>query len=114
MKIKDILLERTPPGMEDWVKEMKPEFKKRYGKDWKRVLYATAWEQYNENIAEGDGINWPLVSSALTVSFNSIFGQKEFFDSEEKKKMIKAIKSKNPKTTEAAIQIGIDMFRSQK
>ena len=44
--------EAAPPGMEDWIKARKPEFKKRYGKDWERVLYATAWKQHNNESIE--------------------------------------------------------------
>jgi hypothetical protein len=39
--------EEAPPGMEKWIKDRKPEFKKRYGDSWQQVLYATAWKQYN-------------------------------------------------------------------
>ncbi|NBP74151.1 MAG: hypothetical protein EBU57_13575, partial [Alphaproteobacteria bacterium] len=39
--------EAAPPGQEDWIKDRKAEFKKRYGKDWEKVLYATAWKQHN-------------------------------------------------------------------
>lgn len=41
--------EVAPPGMEDWIKDRKPEFKKRYGDRWEEVLYATAWKQHNKN-----------------------------------------------------------------
>lgn len=40
--------------MEQWIKDRKADFKERYGKDWQRVLYATAWKQKNnESVAEG-------------------------------------------------------------
>jgi hypothetical protein len=50
----DRIVEVAPPGMEDWIKSRKPEFKKRYGKDWEKVLYATAWKQHNNESIEED------------------------------------------------------------
>lgn len=45
--------EVAPPGMEDWIKDRKADFKKRYGDRWKTVLYATAWKRHkNEGIEE--------------------------------------------------------------
>lgn len=41
------LSEVAPPGMEDWIKDRKADFKERYGKRWKEVLYATAWKRKN-------------------------------------------------------------------
>jgi hypothetical protein len=40
--------EVAPPGQEEWIKKRKPEFKARYGKDWERVLYSTAWNRENK------------------------------------------------------------------
>lgn len=40
--------EVAPPGMEKWIKDRKADFKKRYGKRWKTVLYATAWKRHNK------------------------------------------------------------------
>lgn len=44
------LLEVAPPGKtaEKWIKDRKSEFKDRYGKDWQRVLYSTAWKRFGE------------------------------------------------------------------
>lgn len=44
------LFERAPPGekAERFIKKHKPDFKKRYGKRWKEVLYATAWKRFGE------------------------------------------------------------------
>ncbi len=54
------LNEVAPPGQEEWIKKRKPEFKKRYGKDWESVLYATAWKRHNnESIEEGDVVPFP-------------------------------------------------------
>lgn len=45
--------EVAPPGMEDWIKDRKADFKKRYGDRWKTVLYATAWKRHkNESVDE--------------------------------------------------------------
>jgi len=46
--LSDLLIEKAPPGMEDWIKSRKPEFQKRYGKDYKNILYAKAWKIHNE------------------------------------------------------------------
>lgn len=37
--------EAAPPGAaaEKWIKDNKKRFKKQYGKDWERVIYAKAW-----------------------------------------------------------------------
>lgn len=40
--------EEAPPGMEDWIKDRKAEFKKQYGDRWQEVLYATAWKEHNK------------------------------------------------------------------
>jgi hypothetical protein len=48
--------EVAPPGMEDWIKDRKADFKKRYGDRWEEVLYATAWKhKKNESLEEGYG-----------------------------------------------------------
>lgn len=46
------LVESAPPGMEQWIKDRKPEFKKRYGDRWQEVLYATAWKRHNNESIE--------------------------------------------------------------
>jgi hypothetical protein len=45
-----ILVESAPPSpeIEAWIKKNKAKFKKRYGKNAERVLYATAWKIYNQ------------------------------------------------------------------
>lgn len=40
--------EVAPPDQEQWIKDRKADFKKRYGKRWKTVLYATAWKRHNK------------------------------------------------------------------
>jgi hypothetical protein len=44
--------EKAPPGKkaEDFIMANKAAFKKRYGKNWERALYATAWKQFGETI----------------------------------------------------------------
>lgn len=42
--------EVAPEDQEDFVKKAKEDFKKRYGKRWKKVLYATAWKKHNEGL----------------------------------------------------------------
>ena len=51
----EILREEAPdaPGAEDWIKKHKPEFKRRYGSNWARVLYAKAWLLYGKNAKNG-------------------------------------------------------------
>jgi hypothetical protein len=41
----EFLNEEAPdaPGAEEWIKKHKAEFKRRYGDNWSRVLYAKAW-----------------------------------------------------------------------
>lgn len=46
--------EVAPPGMEDWIKSRKPEFKDRYGDRWEEVLYATAWKRHNAKEGLGE------------------------------------------------------------
>lgn len=43
-------MESAPHGKkaERFIKHRKKDFKKRYGKRWKEVLYATAWKQFGE------------------------------------------------------------------
>ena len=54
-KIGGNIKEVAPPGMEDWIKDRKADFKKRYGDRWQEVLYATAWKQKkNEGVAEAN------------------------------------------------------------
>lgn len=40
--------EVAPPDQEEWIKDRKADFKKRYGDRWKTVLYATAWKRHNK------------------------------------------------------------------
>jgi hypothetical protein len=44
-------MESAPPGKKAarFLKHRKADFKKRYGKNWKQVLYATAWKQFGES-----------------------------------------------------------------
>ena len=46
------ITEKAPPNaeIEKWLEkpETKAEFKKRYGDDWEKVMYATAWKMHND------------------------------------------------------------------
>ena len=57
--------EKAPPGMEQWIKDRKPEFKKRYGDKWQQVLYATAWKRKNNESVEESADDNP-VAGAIT------------------------------------------------
>jgi hypothetical protein len=50
------LCEEAPdaPGAEEWIKKNKPEFKRRYGSNWARVLYGKAWILYGKNAKNKD------------------------------------------------------------
>lgn len=50
--LEDKLKESAPPGKkaERFINHRKKDFKKRYGKRWKEVLYATAWKQFGESL----------------------------------------------------------------
>jgi len=50
--LESTMTEVAPPGMEDWIKDRKEDFKKRYGDRWEEVLYATAWKQKNNESLE--------------------------------------------------------------
>jgi hypothetical protein len=43
--------ESAPPGKAaaDFIKDATPNFKKEYGKDWEKRLYATAWKKFGES-----------------------------------------------------------------
>lgn len=48
------LMEAAPPNkkIEKWIIDNKKSFKDKYGDDWEKVLYSTAWKRYkslNEN-----------------------------------------------------------------
>ncbi len=45
------VMEKAPPGVkaERFIKQNKEKFKKRYGKNWERILYATAWKMFGEH-----------------------------------------------------------------
>lgn len=47
----DQLDEKAPPGSAamEFLKKSAPNFKKRYGSDWEKALYATAWKKFGKN-----------------------------------------------------------------
>jgi len=59
--VEEVVTEKAPPGMEKWIKDRKPEFKKRYGDKWQEVLYATAWKQHNKNESLEEAAESPLI-----------------------------------------------------
>jgi hypothetical protein len=75
---KESVTEVAPPGMEDWIKDHKADFKKRYGDRWQEVLYATAWKQKkNEGVAEGDHDleeGWKEKAAAAALAGATAFG----------------------------------------
>ena len=74
----EILREEAPdaPGAEDWIKKHKPEFKRRYGSNWARVLYAKAWLLYGKNAKNGVRHE---VSHVTTVSMDGPTGTEKKF-----------------------------------
>jgi uncharacterized protein (DUF983 family) len=52
VNVEESLNEVAPPDEEKFVKDSKEDFKKRYGKRWKRVLYATAWNKHKKDANE--------------------------------------------------------------
>lgn len=52
-----VLSEKSPPGMEGWIKSVKDKFQKQYPDNWEEVLYATAWEKYNEGKSVNETFN---------------------------------------------------------
>ena len=45
------IVEKAPPGekAEQFITKHKQDFKQRYGKKWKKVLYSTAWKKFGES-----------------------------------------------------------------
>lgn len=45
------VVEEAPPDkdIEEWIKSVKGSFKKQYGEDYERILYALAWKKYNDS-----------------------------------------------------------------
>ena len=66
---KKALFEKTPPGMESWVKKNKKRFKKKYGKKWASWLYGTAWKIHgkkkNESLNENQSAFFDSVMNEL-------------------------------------------------
>jgi hypothetical protein len=94
--VEESLNEVAPPDEEKFVKDSKEDFKKRYGKRWKRVLYATAWNKHkkdaNESVEDfADRIN-ALFEEA------DLLSERAGIDilSEEEKFAIERIKYANP------------------
>lgn len=82
----DNVNEVAPTDEEDFVNKSKDDFKKRYGKRWKEVLYATAWKKHNKKVKENieetaDSIFLALESKAMLeklAGIESVNEEKEF------------------------------------
>lgn len=61
------LNEVAPDDQEDFIKKAKDEFKKRYGKRWKQVLYATAWKMHDKNVKESEAIE---IADSINILLN--------------------------------------------
>lgn len=59
------LLEVAPssPGAEKWITSVKNNFKKKYGADWEKVLYATAWKRFGESVVTETTTKDSLISA---------------------------------------------------
>ena len=64
------LCEEAPdaPGAEEWIKKNKPEFKRRYGSNWARVLYGKAWILYGKNAKNKDAAKHEASHITVTIS----------------------------------------------
>ena len=64
----ELLREEAPdaPGAEEWIRKHKTEFKKRYGANWARVLYAKAWILYGKDAKNADRAK--MEASHITVT----------------------------------------------
>lgn len=51
-EVQNNIMEVAPPSekIERFIKKNKKAFRERYGKDWERILYATAWKMYNKGV----------------------------------------------------------------
>jgi len=72
------MMEKAPPGekAEKFIKSNKESFKKRYGKDWERILYATAWKQF------GESANFAIKAKKLIEQYDPLW---DWSDSTEEK-----------------------------
>jgi hypothetical protein len=66
----EVLREEAPdaPGAEEWIKKNKPEFKRRYGSNWARVLYGKAWILYGKNAKNKDTAKHEASHITVTIS----------------------------------------------
>lgn len=66
----EVLREEAPdaPGAEEWIKKNKPEFKRRYGSNWARVLYGKAWILYGKDAKNKDTAKHEASHITVTIS----------------------------------------------
>jgi hypothetical protein len=82
----ELISEKAPPDadIEKWLEkpETKAEFKDRYGDDWEKVMYATAWKMHKDKIKEQEeewNIDEELDESWAPQNINDLF-EEEFRD----------------------------------
>ena len=82
----ELISEKAPPDadIEKWLEkpETKAEFKDRYGDDWEKVMYATAWKMHKDKIKEQEeewNIDEELDEEYAPTDINDLF-EEEFKD----------------------------------
>ena len=82
----ELISEKAPPDadIEKWLEkpETKAEFKDRYGDDWEKVMYATAWKMHKDKIKEQEeewNIDEELDEEYAPADINDLF-EEEFKD----------------------------------
>jgi len=79
------LNEVAPTDQEEFVKSAKADFKKRYGKRWKEVLYATAWKKHKNEAAEDDFATGDAIANLLEMQEISGIKEEMNFSGDKKK-----------------------------
>ena len=80
----EMISEKAPPDaeIEKWLEkpETKAEFKDRYGNDWEKVMYATAWKMHKDKTKEEEwNIDEELDEEYAPANINDLF-EEEFKD----------------------------------
>ena len=78
----EMLVESSPPAGEakkfSEDEKVKSKFRKQYGKNWKSVMYATAWKMYKKHIDEeiiGNPLNRFLSKEEIQEKFKERYGE---------------------------------------
>lgn len=83
-KTKTKVFEKSPPDKEiqKWIedKEVKKSFKEQYGDDWEKVLYATAWDKYNEKHNKNESIKQKKKNNVINESTYNYYLKPDFVD----------------------------------